>query len=30
LFYDVDGNVADTQLLFSLYGDAVMPDDPAP
>ncbi|MGE0065897.1 MAG: hypothetical protein AB7L18_13355 [Hyphomicrobiaceae bacterium] len=28
LFYDVDGNVADTQLLFSLYGDAVMPEDP--
>jgi hypothetical protein len=30
LFYNVDGNVADTQLLFPLYGDAVMPDDPAP
>jgi hypothetical protein len=28
LFYDVDGNVADTQLLFPLYGDAVMPPDP--
>jgi len=28
LFYDVDGNVADTQLLFPLYGEAVMPPDP--
>ncbi len=28
LFYDVDGQVADKQLLFSLYGDAVMPPDP--
>ena len=28
LFYDVVGNVADTQLLFPLYGDAVMPSDP--
>lgn len=28
LFYDVDGDVADTQLLFPLYGDAVMPPDP--
>jgi hypothetical protein len=29
LFYDVDGNVVDKQLLFPLYGDAVMPDDPS-
>jgi hypothetical protein len=28
LFYDVDGNVADSQLLFPLYGNAVMPADP--
>jgi hypothetical protein len=28
LFYDVDGNIADTQLLFPLYGDATMPTDP--
>lgn len=28
LFYDVDGNVADTQLLFPLYDDAVMPPEP--
>lgn len=28
LFYDVDGNVADTELLFPLYGEAVMPPDP--
>lgn len=28
LFYDVDGNVADKQLLMPLYGDAVMPPDP--
>jgi hypothetical protein len=26
LFYDVDGNVANKQLLFALYGDAVMPE----
>lgn len=30
IFYGVDGNVVDTQLLFPLYGDAVMPDDPSP
>jgi len=28
LFYDVDGNMADTELLFPLYGNAVMPPDP--
>jgi len=28
LFYDVDGEGADKQMLFSLYGDAVMPPDP--
>jgi hypothetical protein len=28
-FYDVDGSVIDKVLLFPLYGDAVMPADPA-
>lgn len=29
LFYDVDGKVVDKQLLFPLYGDASMPEDPS-
>jgi len=28
LFYDVDGKVVDKELLFPLYGNAAMPDDP--
>jgi hypothetical protein len=26
LFYDVDGNVVHTELLWALYGDAAMPE----
>lgn len=28
LFYDVEGNMVDKELLYSQYGDAVMPKDP--